>query len=95
MMGGSTPILPNRYQCVSAQAAKDVIGGALANAIQARRLKPSQVAASYSRIRAGEVGKILDGDWQVFGINRLMAIGEALGVQVEIRASGSEERAAA
>ncbi|WP_114945890.1 XRE family transcriptional regulator [Microvirga calopogonii] len=86
-MASSRPVIPNRYIPVSAARMKDRIGEAIVRRIERDDITAAEIARRYASIRAGDISKIRQGDWAIFGINRLVAIAEAIGVSVEAQVS--------
>lgn len=88
-MGRTVPSIPNPHTPRSASEMKDVLGEAIARKIRSDATGTTVVAAlkRYKSLRAGDVANVLSGDHQLYGINRLLAFSEALGldVRVEVR----------
>jgi len=83
-MASSRPCIPNPYIPVSVSQMKDRLGEAIVRRIEKDGITAAEIGRRYRSVRAGDISKIRQGDWALFGINRLVAIAETIGVQVEI-----------
>lgn len=80
------PSIPNAYVCATVDRAKDVVGEAIAKCLREKPLTAPEINRRYPGIRAGDIQKMLAGDHRLYGLNRLFAFAEALGVEVKVTA---------
>lgn len=86
-MARSRNIVPNPNVPMSVVAMKDRIGEAIVKRIEEDKITAAEIGRRYRSVRAGDISKIKQGDWALFGMNRLVSIAETIGLDVEIHVS--------
>lgn len=82
-MSRTTPTVPEKYTPRQALRDREVLAAAIRDKIQRERIPTSEIARRHSSIRAADIASILRDDHN-FGINRLHAIAEAIGLREKL-----------
>lgn len=69
-----------RYTPVSVVRMKDWLAEEIVRVAKRDGLTPADIARRYPTIRRNDFSKIVNGDHQIFGVSRLSAVAEAIGI---------------
>ena len=83
-MGRSVGIRPNPYTPRSVALMKERIAAEIVATITEKKVTPAEIARRYPSVRAGDLQNLRRGEHDVYGINRLVAIAEALGISFSL-----------
>lgn len=86
--GRFRPTRPEAYSPESVERLKELLADALEREIRIRDIKPAQIQRLVPAIRRADVTAITSGDGAGFGIKKLAAIAEAVGLRVEYTIRG-------
>jgi len=83
-MGRSVAVRPNPYTPVTVRRMKESVATAIVSTMDQRGLKASDVHRHYPSVRAGDISNLRAGDHDLYGLPRLIAIAEAVGLSFKL-----------
>lgn len=86
-MGKSYGSIPNPYTPLTARRLKEQLGEAISKRIAASGTTAADISRRYKSIRSGDIARIRAGDAELYGLPRLIAIAEALGLEMRVTVS--------
>lgn len=81
----SRAITPSKYTPKTAMVFKDRIGEAIVGHIAREKLAPVDVYQKYPSIRPRDLDQIRRGNVELFGLCRLIAVCEAIGLPLDLQ----------
>ncbi|WP_279482232.1 hypothetical protein [Aureimonas sp. SK2] len=82
-MSKTTPTIPDKYTPRQALRDREVLAAAIREKIQREKIATADIARRHTSIRAADIASIMRDDHN-FGINRLHAIAEAIGLRARL-----------
>lgn len=79
----TTPTVPEKYTPRQALKDREVLAAAIRERIQRDKIPTSEIAKRHTSIRAADIAALMRDD-HTFGINRLHAIAEAIGLRASL-----------
>lgn len=86
-MGKSYGLKPNPYTPATARQLKETLGEAITRRITASGTTAAEISRRYKSVRSGDLARIRAGDAELYGLPRLIAIAEALGLVLRVTVS--------
>lgn len=83
-MGRSVAIRPNPYTPVTVRRMKEQVATEIVATMDARGLCAADVHRRYPSVRAGDISNLRAGDHDLYGLPRLIAIAEAVGLSFKL-----------
>lgn len=86
-MGKSFGSIPNPYTPATARRLKEQLGEAITKHIAASGTTAAEISRRYKSIRSGDLQRIRAGEAELYGLPRLIAIAEAMGLELKVTVS--------
>lgn len=86
-MGRSFGTIPNPYTPATARQLKETLGEAITRRIAASGTTAAEISRRYKSVRSGDLQRIRAGEAELYGLPRLIAIAEALGLELQVTVS--------
>lgn len=84
-MGAWRPTTPSKYSPDSARRMKEELGDAILAHMRRHNLTSIDIYRRYKSVRPADIREIEAGGASFYGLNRLLAICEALGIRAELK----------
>lgn len=88
-MGRSVAIKPNPYTPVTIRRMKERVASAIVSKMNAHGLSAADMHRRYPSVRAGDISNLRAGDHDLYGLPRLVAMAEAIGISFELQQTGA------
>lgn len=83
-MGRSVAIRPNPYTPATIRGWKEIVATRIVATMDERGLRAADVHKRYPSIRAGDISNLRAGDHDLYGLPRLVAMAEAIGINFKL-----------
>jgi hypothetical protein len=83
-MGRSVALRPNPYTPATVREMKERVATEIVATMDAKGLRAADVHKRYPSVRAGDISNLRAGDHDLYGLPRLIAMAEAIGLSFRL-----------